>query len=135
MPEPGAGRSADSAAVLSHRLTEQLSRLARDEFRLAETELGRKAGLMAMGAGMLGGSGMIALFGTGCLLAAAVAGIATVLPVWLAALIVGAFLVGCAGLIAALGKHEVSRATPMVPEQTVQSLKADAQAITERARQ
>jgi hypothetical protein len=134
--EPRTSGSADpsSAGALVHRLTEQLSRLARDELKLAEAELGRKAGLMAKGAGIFGGSGVLAVFGTGCLLAAGVAGIATVLPVWLAALIVGVFLFACAGLAALLGKREVSHATPVVPEQTMQNLQADVQAITERAR-
>ena len=82
---------------------------------------------------MFGGSGLVALYGIGCLLAAAIIGLAGHAPAWAAALIVGGALLAVAGLAALLGKSQVSRATPPVPEQTVQSVKADVEEIKERA--
>ena len=122
-----------SAGELVKQLSEQVSRLIRDELKLAEYEMTRKAKRAGRGAGMFGGSGLLALYGIGCLLAAAIIGLAGVLPAWAAALIVGGALLAVAGLAALLGKNQVSKATPPVPEQTVQSVRADVEEIKERA--
>jgi hypothetical protein len=123
-----------STAELIHRLTEQVSRLVRDELRLAQAELTSKGARLARGAGLFGGSGVIAVYAAGCLIAAAVAGLATVVAVWLAALVVGAALLACAGVAALAGKRQVSRGTPLVPQETIGSVKLDAETISERAR-
>jgi hypothetical protein len=131
----GDGTGEASTGELIHLLAEQLSRLVREEMKLAQAEMTRKAGRFALGAGLFGGSSVIGLYAAACLLAAAVAGLATVLAVWLAALIVGGALLICAGIAALAGKRQVSRATPLVPAETVESVKLDAETITERARQ
>jgi hypothetical protein len=128
-----AGAPEASAGELVRQLSEQVSRLIRDELKLAEYEMTSKARRIGRGAGMFGGSGLVALYGIGCLLAAAIIGLAGVLPAWAAALIVGGALLLIAGLAALVGKSQVSRATPPVPEQTVQSVKADMEEIKERA--
>jgi len=130
--QPAVGPDA-SAGDLVKQLTEQVSRLIRDELKLAEYEMTRKAKRMGRGAGMFGGSGLVALYGIGCLLAAAIIGLASVLPAWAAALIVGGALLVIAGVAALMGKSQVSKAVPPVPEQTVQSVKADVEEIKERA--
>jgi hypothetical protein len=130
--QPAVGPDA-SAGELVKNLSEQVSRLIRDELKLAEYEMTRKAKRMGRGAGMFGGSGLVALYGIGCLLAAAIIGLAIVLPAWAAALIVGGALLVIAGVAALLGKSQVSKAVPPMPEQTVQSVKADVDEIKERA--
>ena len=130
--QPAVGPDA-SAGELVKNLTEQVSRLIRDELKLAEFEMTSKAKRMGRGAGMFGGSGLMALYGIGCLLAAAIIGLASVLPAWAAALIVGGALLVIAGVAALLGKSQVSKAAPPVPEQTVQSVKADVEEVKERA--
>jgi hypothetical protein len=122
-----------SAGELVKHLTEQVSRLIRDELKLAEYEMTTKAKRIGRGAGMFGGSGLVALYGVGCLLAAAIIGLAIVLPAWAAALIVGGALLVVAGVVALMGKSQVSKAVPPVPEQTVQSVKADVEEVKERA--
>jgi Flp pilus assembly protein TadB len=122
-----------SAGELVKQLSEQVSRLIRDELKLAEYEMTRKAKRAGRGAGMFSGSGLLALYAVGCLLAAAIIGLAGVLPAWAAALIVGGALLAAAGLAALLGKSQVSKATPPVPEQTVQNVRADVEEIKERA--
>src|SRR5580700_8690607 len=124
-----------ATSELIHRLAEQMSRLVRDELKLAQAEMTRKGTRVARGAGLFGGSGVVALFAVACLLAAAVAGLATVLAVWLAALIVGAALLMIAGIVALSGKRQVSRGTPLVPHEALESVKLDAETISERARQ
>lgn len=122
-----------STSQLAGNLAEQVSRLIRDELKLAEYELTGKAKRFGRGAGMFGGSGLVTLYGVGCLLAAAVIGLTLVLPAWLAALIVGLALLAVAGLAALLGRRQLSKATPPVPEQTVRSVQADVAEIKERA--
>jgi hypothetical protein len=129
---PPAAPEASAGELVKH-LSEQVSVLIRDELKLAEYEMTRKAKRIGRGAGMFGGSGLVALYGIGCLLAAAILGLAGVLPAWAAALIVGGALLATAGLAALMGKSQVSKAVPPVPEQTVQSVKADVEEIKERA--
>jgi membrane protein len=120
-----------SAGELVKQLSEQVSRLVRDEMKLAGNEMASKGSRAAKGVGLFGGSGVIALFGVGCLLAAAIAGLALVLAVWLAALIVGAALLVIAAIAVLIGRGQLKQAVPPVPEQAVDSVKADVQAIKE----
>jgi uncharacterized membrane protein YqjE len=113
-------------------LSEQVSHLVRDELRLAQLEMTRKGKQAGLGIGLFAGSGGIAFFGLGCLVACAVIAIATVLAAWLAALIVGAALLLVAGAAALLGKGRLSKATPPVPEETIGNVKADVDEIKER---
>jgi membrane protein len=122
-----------SVGELVKQMSEQLSRLVRDELKLAEVEMASKGSRAAKGIGLFGGSGVIALFALGCLLAAAIAGLSLVLAVWLAALIVGAALLVAAGIAALIGKGQLKKATPPIPQQTVESVKADVEEIKERA--
>ena len=125
--------AASSTAELVKQLSEQVTQLARDEFRLAQLEMTRKGKRAGLGAGMFSGSGLLALYGVGCLLAAAIIGLATAVAAWLAALIVGAGLLVIAAAVALAGKAQLDKATPPVPEQAVGSVKADVEEIKERA--
>jgi Putative Actinobacterial Holin-X, holin superfamily III len=134
LPGASTGAPADSSAgELVKQLSEQVSRLVRDELKLAGNEMASKGSKAAKGVGLFGGSGVIALFGVGCLLASAIAGLALVLAIWLAALIVGAALLAVAGVAVLIGRRQLQRAVPPVPQQAVESVKADVQAIKEGA--
>ena len=133
----GAQATADhaqpSTGELVKRLSEQVSVLVRDELKLAQLEMTRKGKQAGIGAGMFGVSGLIALYGLGCLLACAILGISRVLEPWLAALIVGAALLLVSGIAAVLGKARLQKAAPLVPAQAVGSVQADVNEIRERA--
>lgn len=120
------------AGELVKDLSEQVSHLIRDELRLAQLEMTRKGKQAGLGIGLFAGSGGIAVYGLGCLIACAVIAIASVLAAWLAALIVGVALLLLAGAAALLGKGRLSKATPPVPEETIGSVKADVDEIKER---
>jgi hypothetical protein len=77
---------------------------------------------------------VVALFGVGALVAAAVAGLATVLDVWLAALIVGVLLLVVAGVLALAGRAQLRRAVPPVPEQAVEGVARDVDTVKEAVR-
>jgi len=123
-----------SAAELVKQAAEQVSVLVRDELRLAQLEMTRKGRQAGVGAGLLGGGGLVALYGVGCLIACVVIAISGVLAAWLAALIVGAALLAAAGAAALLGKGRLQKATPPVPEEAVGNLKTDVEVIKERTR-
>jgi Putative Actinobacterial Holin-X, holin superfamily III len=102
--------------------------------KLAQLEMTRKGKQAGLGAGMLGGSGVVALYAVGCLIACAIIALSGALAAWLAALIVGAVLLAVAGVAALIGKGRLRKATPPVPEETVSGVKADVEEIKERAR-
>lgn len=123
-----------STGELVKLLSEQVSVLVRDELKLAQLELTRKGKQAGSGAGMMGGGGLIALYGVGCLIACAVIAISGVVSAWLAALIVGAALLAIAAVSALMGRARLRKATPAVPEEAVARIKTDVDVIRERAR-
>jgi Flp pilus assembly protein TadB len=128
------GTSERSTGELVKQMSEQVSTLVRDELKLAQLEMTRKGKQAGIGVGMFGGSGVIALYGVGCLIACAILGISRVLAPWLSALIVGVALLAVAGIVALAGKSRLQRATPPVPQEAVDSVKTDVEEIKERAR-
>ncbi|HTJ37671.1 MAG TPA: phage holin family protein [Dactylosporangium sp.] len=119
-----------STAELVRLAAEQISTLVRDELKLAQIELTQKGKRAGVGVGMFGGAGVVALYGVGALLAAAIIGLATVVPAWLSALIVGVVLLAVAGLLALLGRGQVRKAVPPLPQETVAGVRADIDTIT-----
>ena len=119
-----------STAELVKLAAEQVSTLVRDELKLAQAELAQKGKRAGAGVGMFGGAGVIAFYGVGALLTAAVIGLATVVPAWLSALIIGVVLLAVAGVLALLGRTQVRQAGPPMPRDTVASVKADLDTVT-----
>src|SRR6201995_912934 len=128
MTQPGQDQE-HSTGELVKMMTEQVSVLVRDELKLAQLEMTGKGKQAALGAGMFGASGIVALYGVGCLVACAIIAISGAVAAWLAALIVGAALLAAAGGGALLGKQRLRNATPPLPEQAVADAKADVEEI------
>jgi membrane protein len=114
-----------SVGELVQQLSQQTAALVRQEMRLATVELQQKGKKAGIGAGMFGGAGLVALYGVGALIAAAILGIGTFLEPWIAAVIVGVVLLAVAGILALTGKKQVEQAGPPVPEEAVESAKRD----------
>jgi uncharacterized membrane protein YqjE len=129
------GTQAQDASLgeLVKQLSEQTSRLARQEVELAKVELQEKGKRAGLGAGMFGGAGLFGLYAVGALVAAAILALATAVDAWLAALIVAVVLGAIAGILALVGKRNVQQATPPVPEQATESVKEDVQWAKTRA--
>ena len=123
-----------STGQLVGQLTEQISRLVRDEARLAQAEVTQKAKRLGTGAGLFGGAGLFAFLGLAVLVAAAVLALALVLPGWLAALVVAVVLLAVAGVLALVGKKDVEKGTPPVPTEAIASTMTDIQTVKESAR-
>jgi uncharacterized membrane protein len=124
-----------SISELMKQLTEQTTRLAQKEIELAKAEMSIKGKRLGIGAGALGGAGLVAMFGLGTLIATIVLVLATAMTAWLAALIVTVVLFAIAGVAALIGKKKVEEATPPVPEQTVETVKEDVEEAKLRARE
>jgi Flp pilus assembly protein TadB len=122
-----------STGELVGQASEQVSRLARDEIRLAVAELQTKGKRAGIGAGLFGGAGVIAWFGGMTLVAAVVLLLATVLDAWLAALIVAVALFLGAAVLALVGKKQVEQGTPPLPEEAIEGVKQDIAEVSERA--
>ena len=127
----GFSRSASDASTseLVTRLTQQSTELIRNELRLAQAEMTEKAKHAGVGAGLFGGAGVVALYGVGALVAAVILVLSLFLAPWLAALIVAVVLFAIAGVVALVGKKQVSLATPAAPQHTIDSVKRDVDTI------
>ncbi|GIE96629.1 phage holin family protein [Paractinoplanes rishiriensis] len=114
---------------LVKQLGEQVSTLVRDELTLARMEMVEKGKRAGTGAGLLGGAGVLALYGLGALLVTVGAALALVLPVWVAALVVTVVLFAAAGIAALIGKSQVQRALPPEPKDAMASGRRDVEAV------
>jgi len=119
-------KSAADASIgeLMTQLSAQTSRLVRDEMRLATKELQQSAKHVGVGAGLFSAAGLLALLGLMTLIAAGVAALSLVLPVWAAAVIVAVVLFLAAGVAALFGRKQAEEIAPP-PRQSVESVKAD----------
>ena len=124
-----------SVAELVKQLSEQTSRLARQEVELAKAELTAKGKRAGVGAGMFGGAGLFGLYALGALTATIILALATAMTAWLAALIVAAVYGAVAGVLALTGKSKVQAATPPMPEQATESVKEDVRWAKTRAQE
>jgi Putative Actinobacterial Holin-X, holin superfamily III len=130
---PQAAAQDRPAGELVKDLSEQMSRLVRDELRLAQLEVTRKGRQAGLGLGLLGGGGILAWYGLGCLIACAIIAVATAVTAWLAALIIGAALLLLSAVAALLGKTRLARGVPPVPTEAISSVKTDVEELKERA--
>ena len=118
---------------LVQRLSQQTATLVRQEIRLAQAELKEKGKRAGIGAGMFGGSGVVAFYAVGALIAGFILLLAEAVPTWIAAFIVAAALALVAGVLAVTGKKQVDQATPPKPEAAIESVQADVAEVKQRA--
>ncbi|WP_210570702.1 phage holin family protein [Streptomyces sp. GESEQ-4] len=131
-PRPGSGAQ-EPVGDLVQRASRQLSQLVRDEMRLAQAEMTEKGKRFGRGGGLFGGAGLMGVLTLQALVATVIAALSLAMDVWVAALIVTGVLAAVTALMAALGKRQISQASPPRPEQTMESVKADMAEIKEKA--
>jgi len=113
---------------LLKQLAEQTQTLVRQEIALAKAEMTQKGKQAGRGAGLFGGAGVMGLGAFGAFTACLIALLATALNhVWLAALIVAIVYAVVAAVLAKQGREKIQEAGPPAPEQTIETLKEDAQ--------
>jgi uncharacterized membrane protein YqjE len=99
------------------------------EVELAKVELSRKAGELGIGIGLVVGAALFALFGLGFVFATIAAALATVMPTWLALLVVTLLLFVLAAVLGLIGRSRIKRGAPPVPEQAIEEAKRTTEAI------
>jgi hypothetical protein len=121
-----AGQNGRSVPEVLQNIIGNIQEIIRCEFSLAKIEIKQEASQAKAPVimGFIGGA--LGLYALGFLLFTAVLGMATVMPIWIAALIVGAALaVVSIALLSAASKR--LKQVHKVPERTIESLKENVQ--------
>ncbi|MFI2564457.1 phage holin family protein [Paenarthrobacter sp. NPDC018779] len=96
-----------------------------DEIALAKVELKRKATQVGVAGAFFGVALVFLALLVIALVVAAILGLATIMPGWLAALIVSAVFLLIVALGALIGVAKFKKAMPLVPEDTIRGIKHD----------
>jgi len=119
------------ATQLVQQLTEQATALVREELASARDEITTKGKRVAIGTGLFGAAGVVALYGIGALSVTVAAALALVMPVWAAVLITATLLLAGAGIAAVTGKGQI---TKPLPEEAMASGRRDVEAVKDAIR-
>ncbi|MFC4224150.1 phage holin family protein [Lysinibacter cavernae] len=120
----------DSLFTLLTRLPAQLIALGRAELDKAKNEIVGKLKKLGIGVALLIVAIFFVFFAIASFVAAAIAGIATALPVWLAALIVAFGLLLLTAGCVWLGINRIKNGVP-VPDETLDSIEKDFRSMSE----
>lgn len=122
-----------SVGELIGQVLDQLSTLIRDELQLAQAQLVARGKKLGIGAGAFAVAGFFGFFGFALVLTTSILGLATVLPPWLASLIVTTVVLTIAAIAALLGKKKVDESKQHSAD-PVQNLKNDANLVADAAK-
>jgi ABC-type transport system involved in multi-copper enzyme maturation permease subunit len=103
--------------------------LVKSELEQLKSEIVGKLKMAGIGIGAFVVAGAFAFFALGVLVAAAILGLATVLPGWAAALIVAGVLLLITGILVVVGINLLKKGTPPTPTDTIASVKEDVNAF------
>jgi nitrate/nitrite transporter NarK len=126
-------KRSESTGELVKDLSRDISQLVREEIALAKAEMTQKGKRAGVGAGLLSGAGVLGVAAVGGSMATLILLLDLIMPAWLAALIVTFVYAAAAGVLAMRGKNRIAEATPVAPEQTIESVKEDVQWAKTRA--
>ena len=124
-PTNSNGPQGSTMPELVKELSAQTSALVRQEVELAKAELAQKGREAGVGAGLFTVAGVVGFLGAAALTAAIIALLSEAMDTWVAALIVAALYLTAAGLSALAGRDRVRDASPLVPEQAIETTKED----------
>jgi Putative Actinobacterial Holin-X, holin superfamily III len=120
-----------SIATLLADRTSQTILMIRQELALLKAELHEKFSRTGQGAAPLAAGALTLFSGWLVLLAAAVLGFATIVPAWLAALIIGLVVSAVGVALICIGKHRVD-VQSLMPRRTGRSMREDEAWLRER---
>ena len=112
------------------RVAEHAREFVRLEIQLAQAELKKKLQQLAAGLGISTGAAVFAFYALGFGLAAAAAGLATTLSLWLSLLIVCGALFLLAVILGLVGYALLKQGANAVPEQAIEEAQATAEALS-----
>ena len=111
------------------RVADHARSIVQLELQLAATELKRKVAALAIGIGLALGAAVLGLLAILFGLAAATAGIATALPVWLSLLIMFGGVLLLAAILGAIGAALLRKGSKPVPEQAIEEAQLTQEAL------
>jgi len=120
---------AKSLVELISDLPRLLIELVKAEFAHLKAEFAAKAKYAGVGIGLFVVAAVFGFFALGALVAAAVLGLAVVLPGWAAALIVFGALLVLAAVLVLIGVSSLKKIQGVAPQKTIDSIKEDADAL------
>lgn len=123
-PSPTPDPSPPGNVALFTSLVTDLTVLVRQELRLLRTEFSEKATQATRSVSLLVTGGFVAYVGVIILVLAASFGLAQLLPLWLAALLIGLLVLISGILVLQSGRHQLQRLS-LFPEKTVTALCTD----------
>ena len=121
-----APRMQRSVPEILEDIVSNLTQIVQAEFRLAKTELKEGAEKAAVPGATLGAGLVVAFYGFGFLLLAAVYALSLIMAGWLATLVVGGVLVIAAGILIGAGGMKLRRVN-LAPDKTIRTLEEDVQ--------
>jgi len=122
-------RKSRSLFGLVKDLPDLVKDLVKGEISLLKAEMIGKAKVFGIAAGILVAALVVVLYAIGVLLTAAVMGLATVMPAWLAALLLGVLMLIVAGILGLVGWKRLKKGLPITPKRTIDSVKNDINAV------
>ena len=122
-----------SIGELFAELARETSTLVRQEVQLAKTEMTQKASQVGKDAGMIGAGGAVAYAGLLAIIAGIIFGLGELIPLWVAALLVGVVVGGIGYVIIQRGLGALKRAD-LTPRETINSLKEDTEWAKDQTR-
>lgn len=128
MTDDERARSRSLVALISD-LPRLLIDLLKAELAHLKAEFAEKAKYAGVGIGLLAAAAGFTFFALGTLVAAAILGLAVVLPGWLSALIVFVALLLLAGVLILLGVASFKKMNGVAPSETIDSIKEDTEAF------
>jgi hypothetical protein len=106
-----------------------LTKLVKDEIEGLKREITSRLAKLGVGAALFVVAALLGFFALAVLIAAAVLGLATVFEPWAAALIVAGGLLIIVAILVLVGVRSIKKGIPPVPENSVDSIKKDVNAI------
>ena len=107
------------------RLSSQIVGLLHSEATLAEHELRGKARILAGAVALAAAGALVAFMGSIAMIVTVMVLLQMIMPLWGAALVAMIVAFGLAGIFALAARALVMKASPLLPERTLQSLKED----------
>jgi len=127
------GKDERSLGELFAELAQDTSTLVRKEVQLAKTEMSQKASRVGKDVGFLAAGGAVAYAGLLALLAGVIVLLGQVIPMWLAAIVVGLVVAGVGYFLVRRGLDALKR-EDLAPRQTIETLKEDRQWAKDQTR-
>jgi len=120
-----------SLSDLLSRLSDQASTLIRQEIRLAETEMTRKATKAGRNLAYIAAGAMVGMTAFYAIVAALILALAQVMDAWLATLLVAIVLVIVAALLIQYGLGKLKQIDP-APRRTIQTMRENKEWLSEQ---